>query len=161
MPPVRHPVPTHDARTSDVATPDEIVRDFCARTPGATFAVLLSAEGLVLCASDHLHPDDAERLAALAGSLGALTRSAAEVYGGGWVNVTTIDMGRDHLCLMPVDENASLLFKADEHGDHGERGELSHVLYEAARTADDLARALNDPMHTGRWRMFLGAGGRV
>ncbi|MFC7304292.1 roadblock/LC7 domain-containing protein [Streptomyces monticola] len=139
---------TSAARPVETAT--RLVTDFCARTPGAAFAVLHSTEGLVLSASDGVRTDDAERLAALAAGLGALTRSAAEAYGGGWVNATTVDMGRHHLCLIPVDARASLVFLANE------RGEPAHVMYEAARTAHELARLLDGPGQGDLCRLFLG-----
>lgn len=138
--------PVDPARTAE-----RLLADFRARTPGAALAVLVTAEGLAVARTDGLATDDAERLAALASGLGAMTRSAAEAYGGGRVSVTTVDMGHRHLCLLPVDDRLSLLFLADE------QGELSRVLYEAARTAVELTAALtSSTAGTTLGRMFLG-----
>lgn len=155
MTPPQRPRPSAPARhlpdTADRA-PDpvhQLVGDLTRRSPEVALAVLLSTEGLALSAAGEVTGDDAERLAALASSLASLTRSAANAYSGGRVDVTTVDLGRRHLCLMPVDEGTSLLFAVDGAGD------LGQVMYESARTADALADALDGFTGNDPWRMFL------
>ncbi|MFF7122238.1 roadblock/LC7 domain-containing protein [Streptomyces sp. NPDC008240] len=53
------------------------------RTPGARHALILSRDGLRLCRSPELSPDQADQLAAIAAGIQSLSRGASAGFGDG------------------------------------------------------------------------------
>ena len=60
-----------------------LVTNFVDRVPGVAHAVVVSADGLLLVASEGLPRDRADQLAAVASGLTSLTQGAARCFEGG------------------------------------------------------------------------------
>src|SRR2546421_3450537 len=65
-----------------------LVNDFAERVPGVAHAVVVSADGLLLTASNRLPLDRADQLAAVASGLVSLTQGAARCFEAGAGNAT-------------------------------------------------------------------------
>src|SRR5437763_16590871 len=69
-----------------------LVNDFAERVPGVAHAVVVSADGLLLTASNRLPLDRADQLAAVASGLVSLTQGAARCFEAGTVNETVVEI---------------------------------------------------------------------
>ncbi len=77
-----------------------LVDDFVNRVPGVAHAVVVSADGLLLTASNHLPRERADQLAAVASGLVSLTQGAARCFEAGQVVQTVVELERGILLLM-------------------------------------------------------------
>ena len=111
-----------------------LVTDFTTRVPGAAHAVVVSADGLVLAASQALPPDRADQLAAVASGLTSLARGAAQVFDGGQVAQTVVEMANGFLFLMAVSDGSCLAVLGSPNSDIG------LVVYEMTLLVDQFSR---------------------
>ncbi|RZQ61802.1 roadblock/LC7 domain-containing protein [Amycolatopsis suaedae] len=96
-----------------------LITDFVRRVPGAAHAVVVSADGLLLSASDGLPRERAEQLSAVASGLISLTQGAARCFDAGAVNQTVVEMERGYLFLMSISDGSSLAVLAAPGSDIG------------------------------------------
>ncbi|WP_019809173.1 roadblock/LC7 domain-containing protein [Saccharomonospora halophila] len=96
-----------------------LLTDFVRRVPGAAHAVVVSADGLLLAASDGLPQDRAEQLSAVASGLVSLTYGAARCFEGGEVTQTVVEMEKGYLFLMSVSDGSCLAVLAAPTADIG------------------------------------------
>lgn len=98
---------------------DFLLDDFINRVPEVSHAVAVSADGLVLAATDALPPDSRDQLAAVGSGLVSLLRGAARFFNAGRVvsNVTELDGG--FMFCMSVGSGASLLVLGTRRCDIG------------------------------------------
>ncbi|GHF43379.1 hypothetical protein FHX82_001996 [Amycolatopsis bartoniae] len=96
-----------------------LITDFVRRVPGAAHAVVVSADGLLLSASDGLPKDRADQLSAVASGLVSLTFGAARCFEAGNVNQTVVEMERGYLFLMSISDGSSLAVLASPNCDIG------------------------------------------
>jgi uncharacterized protein len=85
-----------------------LVNNFVAEVPGVTDAVVVSADGLLLIASDGLHDQRAERLAAVASGLCSLADSVSSLFGMGPSNQTIVRMKKGYLFVMTISDGSCL-----------------------------------------------------
>ena len=85
-----------------------LVTNFVDRVPGVAHAVVVSADGLLLVASEGLPRDRADQLAAVASGLTSLTQGAARCFEAGNVVQTVIEMERGFLFLMSISDGSCL-----------------------------------------------------
>ena len=85
-----------------------LIDDFVDRVAGVAHAVVVSADGLVLCATEGLPKDRAEQLAAVSSGLVSLVAGAARVFEAGTVNQTVVEMERGYLFLMSISDGSCL-----------------------------------------------------
>src|SRR5882757_3083689 len=85
-----------------------LVNDFAERVPGVAHAVVVSADGLLLTASNRLPLDRADQLAAVASGLVSLTQGAARCFEAGDVVQTVVEMDRGYLFLMSISDGSCL-----------------------------------------------------
>ncbi|WP_139320376.1 roadblock/LC7 domain-containing protein, partial [Pseudonocardia sp. Ae263_Ps1] len=76
-----------------------LVTNFAERVPGVAHAIVVSADGLLLTASDRLPRDRADQLAAVASGLVSLTQGAARCFDAGGVVQTVVEMDRGIVLL--------------------------------------------------------------
>src|SRR2546429_7350075 len=91
--------------TSTQAQPSQfgwLVNDFAERVPGVAHAVVVSADGLLLTASNRLPLDRADQLAAVASGLVSLTQGAARCFEAGAGNQTAVGMGLRLMVLVSL-----------------------------------------------------------
>src|SRR3978361_1673231 len=85
-----------------------LVTNFAERVPGVAHAIVVSADGLLLTASDRLPRDRADQLAAVASGLVSLTQGAARCFDAGGVVQTVVEMDRGIVLLMSVSDGSCL-----------------------------------------------------
>ncbi|MBB5889008.1 roadblock/LC7 domain-containing protein [Kutzneria kofuensis] len=85
-----------------------LIDDFVDRVAGVAHAVVVSADGLVLAATDGLPRDRAVQLAAVSSGLVSLAAGVARCFEAGTVNQTVVEMERGYLFLMSISDGSCL-----------------------------------------------------
>ncbi len=96
-----------------------LITDFTERVPGVAHAVIVSADGLLLTASEKLPADRADQLAAVASGLLSLTHGAARCFEAGAVTETVVEMERGRMLQMAISDGSCLTVLAAPHADLG------------------------------------------
>lgn len=96
-----------------------LVTDFANRVAGVAHAVVVSADGLLLTASERLPLDRADQLAAVASGLLSLTQGAARCFEAGSIRETVVEMERGVLLLMSISDGSCLAVLAAPKCDLG------------------------------------------
>lgn len=120
-----------------------LVDDFVNRVPGVAHAVVVSADGLLLTASNHLPRERADQLAAVASGLISLTQGAARCFEAGQVVQTVVELERGILLLMSIGDGSCLATLAAPSCDIGLVG------YEMTLLVDRVGAQLNPLPRTG------------
>src|ERR671911_2886760 len=79
-----------------------LVGNFANRTPGVAHAMVVSADGLPVAASERLDRPKADQLAAIASGLASLTQGGARCMDGGLGKPTVVEMGQGLLVVMAI-----------------------------------------------------------
>ena len=122
---------------------DWLVTDFVERVRDVAHAVVVSADGLLLVASEGLPRDRADQLAAVASGLTSLTQGAARCFEAGNVVQTVIEMERGFLFLMSISDGSSFAVLAARSCDVGQVG------YEMALLVDRVGEVLTPAPREG------------
>ncbi|MFG2446567.1 roadblock/LC7 domain-containing protein [Nocardia fluminea] len=122
---------------------DWLLDDMVARLPGVRYAVVLSADGLLLGRSAALGRDDAERFCAMAAAMHSLARGAGRQFGVGGVCQTLIELDRGALFVTAAGANACLALLAEDDAD------LAMAAYEVNRTVDRVGAHLSASARRG------------
>jgi predicted regulator of Ras-like GTPase activity (Roadblock/LC7/MglB family) len=85
-----------------------LVNNFVAQVPGITHAIVVSADGLLLIASDELPGEQAEQLAAVASGLHGLAAGSSRIFGLGTCKQTIVRMKRCRLFIMAISDGSCL-----------------------------------------------------
>jgi predicted regulator of Ras-like GTPase activity (Roadblock/LC7/MglB family) len=104
------------------------------KVPGVTEAIVLSADGLPMVASEELDRDSAERFAAVASGLIGLAYGAAGRFGGGRVNEVIVEMENAFLFVTGIGDGSALAAVAEAGSDVGLVGYEMAVFVERAGT---------------------------
>lgn len=113
-----------------------LIIDFVRRVPGAAHAVVVSADGLLIAASEGLPRERAEQLSAVASGLVSLTLGASRCFEGGTVHQTVVEMERGYLFLMSISDGSCLAVLAAPTADIGT------VAYEMTLLVDRVGQQL-------------------
>ncbi|HSV64682.1 MAG TPA: roadblock/LC7 domain-containing protein [Mycobacteriales bacterium] len=125
--------------TAGSTAPEQIgwlLDDLIARVPGLSHAVALSSDGLTLAATSALPSQRAAHLSAVTAGLSSLAQGAAEMFGGGGVLQTVVEMSAGYLLVAPIDERACLVALAQHTAD------LEQVGYEVTLLVERVGRVL-------------------
>lgn len=87
---------------------DWLVSRFVGDVSDAAHAILVSADGLLMAASDSIPREQAEHVAAVSSGLASLGVGAARLLDGGTVLQTIVEMERGYLLLMGVGDGSYL-----------------------------------------------------
>ena len=109
---------------------DWLVSNFARDVPGVSHAVLVSVDGLLIAASEQLPRDRAEQLAAVTSGLASLAAGAAQLFEGGQVLQSVVEMAGGYLLVMRVGDGSHLATLAAPHCDIGQIGYEMAVLVE-------------------------------
>ena len=109
---------------------DWLISGFTREVPGVTHAVLVSVDGLLIAASEHLPADRADQLAAVSSGLASLASGAAQLVDGGQVLQSVVEMANGYLLLMAVGDGSHLAALAAASCDIGQIGYEMAVLVE-------------------------------
>ncbi len=104
-------------RSANVEDLSWLLNDFANQVVGARHAVLLSSDGLLLAHSDELGVDLADQLAAMASSLQSLATQTGQLFDGGSVKQTLIEMDRLFLFLTKSGQGTRLAVFAEATAD--------------------------------------------
>lgn len=122
---------------------DWLLDDLVQRVTPARHAVVLSADGLLMGASDGLGRDDAEHLAAVASGFQSLARSAGRHFNGGGVRQTIVEMDDAFLFVTAAGRGACLAVLSAADSDIGV------IAYEMAMLVTRVGQYLTAPSRTG------------
>jgi uncharacterized protein len=121
---------TQPARPSHGKSLDWLVSVFAREIPGVSHAILVSADGLLVAASEHLPVERADQLAAVSSGLASLSTGAAQLFDGGEVLQSVVEMENGYLLLMRVGDGSHLAALASTSCDIGQVGYEMAVLVE-------------------------------
>lgn len=107
-----------------------LVAKFAREVAGVTHAVLVSADGLLIAASEHMPTERADQLAAVTSGLASLSTGAAQLFEGGHVMQSIVEMERGFLLLMRVGDGSNLAALAARTSDIGQIGYEMAILVE-------------------------------
>lgn len=85
-----------------------LATEFVRQTPGVAHTVVVSADGLLLAASNGLGRERGEQLAAISSGLASLTQGAARCFEAGNVMHAIVEMELGYLFLTSISEGACL-----------------------------------------------------
>ncbi|MGA5464112.1 roadblock/LC7 domain-containing protein [Mycobacterium sp. NPDC050041] len=125
---------------------DWLVSKFAREVSGVSHAVLVSADGLLMAASEHMPGERADQLAAVASGLASLATGAAQLFDGGHVLQSVVEMENGYLLLMRVGDGSNLATLATRSCDIGQIGYEMAVLVERVGTVVQSAR--RTPQHS-------------
>lgn len=129
--PGRSPYPRQRNNAEDLGW---LVGNFAERVPGIAHAVAVSADGLLMAASEGLPRDRGDQLAAIASGLVSLTNGASACLDGGIVSQTVVEMETGFLLVMSISDGSSLAVLAARHCDIGQVGYEMALLVERVGT---------------------------
>jgi hypothetical protein len=136
---------THDDRDLDW-----LLTSFAERIPGASSAVVVSSDGLVLAVSERIPRDSADQLAAVTSGLASLTAGAARCFDAGAMNQVIVDMTGGYLFVTTVSDGSALAVMCDPDCDIGLIGYEMSLL--VARIGQVLTPALRAELQAVRAR---------
>ncbi|MFC7730553.1 roadblock/LC7 domain-containing protein [Actinomadura keratinilytica] len=116
-----------------------LLDDLVKRVPHTRHAVVLSADGLLMAASQGMSQKDGEHLAAIASGLHSLANSGADRFGCGPVRQSLIEMQSALLLVTVAGDGARLAVLADEEADAG------GIAYEMAALTAKMGHHLSSP----------------
>jgi predicted regulator of Ras-like GTPase activity (Roadblock/LC7/MglB family) len=85
-----------------------LVNNFVAEVPGVTHAVVVSADGLLLIASDELSDERAQQLSAVASGARSLADSSSRLFDLGDSRQTIVRMEHGYLFVMAISDGSCL-----------------------------------------------------
>ncbi|PRW63920.1 roadblock/LC7 domain-containing protein [Actinopolyspora mortivallis] len=119
-----------------------LITDFTERVSGVAHAIVVSADGLLLTASNKLPQDRAEQLAAVASGLLSLTQGAARCFEAGAVKETIVEMDRGMMLQMSISDGSCLTVLAAPQCDMG------LIAYEMAMLVERVGRILTPELRS-------------
>jgi uncharacterized protein len=125
---------------------DWLVSRFTREVSGVSHAILVSADGLLMAASEHIPGDRADQLAAVASGLASLSSGAAKLFDGGHVLQSVVEMENGYLLLMRVGDGSNLATLAIRNCDIGQIGYEMAMLVERVGSAVQSSRRA--PQHS-------------
>lgn len=96
-----------------------LLNNLSRKVPEVVHAVVLSADGLLLAASEHLDRTSADQLAAVASGFNSLARGAGRHFGGGAVRQTIVEMEQGFLFVTAIGDGSCLTVLGTPDSDIG------------------------------------------
>jgi uncharacterized protein len=112
-----------------------LVTDFVERVPSVAHAIVVSSDGLPMAYSQGFPEDWADRISTVTSGLTSLTKGASEMFEGGQVTRTLVEMERGLLIVMAISDGSSLSVLAPADCDTGQVGYEMTMLVEQVGTA--------------------------
>ncbi|MCX4428382.1 roadblock/LC7 domain-containing protein [Streptomyces mirabilis] len=119
-----------------------LVTNFTERVPHVAHAVVISADGLLLTASDQLADDRAEQLSTIAAGAISLIQAAARCMDTGNVLRTVIQMEHGNMLMMSIRDGSCLIALAAPDC------EIGQIAYEMAVLVDQVGEMLTPELRT-------------
>lgn len=119
-----------------------LINGFTERVAGVVHAVVVSSDGLLVAASDHLPRDSADQFAAVTSGLVSVIKSAARIFDGEDIRQTVVEMGRGYLLVMSIRDGSILATLAAHDADVGVVGyEMAKLTKQAGEVLTPAVRA--------------------
>jgi predicted regulator of Ras-like GTPase activity (Roadblock/LC7/MglB family) len=128
---------------------DWLLADFVRSVPGTLHALVVSADGLRVAATDQLDPRRSDQLAAATSGLVSLANGVAQLVRLGAVNQTIVELAEGHLFLTQISVGATLAVVGDRSCDMGMVG------YEMTMLAAQVGHALTPGLRQDHLRPQL------
>ena len=119
-----------------------LVTNFTERVPNVAHAVVISADGLLLTASDQLSDDRAEQLSTIAAVAISLVQAAAHCMDTGNALRTVIQMENGNMLMMSVRDGSCLVALAAPDC------EIGQIAYEMTVLVDQVGEMLTPELRT-------------
>src|ERR1700727_3059251 len=133
------------ARSNADNSLDWLVSNFAHDVPGVAHAILVSVDGLLMAASEHLPQERADQLAAVSSGLASLANGAAQLFEGGQVLQSVVEMQNGYLLLMRVGDGSHLATLAETAFDIGQIGyEMAILVERVGGVVQSSRRAVSD-----------------
>ena len=113
---------------------DWLVSKFAREVAGVSHAILVSADGLLMAVSERMPIERADQLAAVASGLASLSTGASQLFDGGYVLQSVVEMEKGYLLLMRVGDGSNLATLATTTCDIGQIGYEMAILVERVGT---------------------------
>lgn len=127
---------------------DLLITSFIDRIPGATSAIVVTSDGLVLALSDQIARDSADQLAAVTSGLVSLTVGAASCFGTGNVRQVITEMDGGYLFVTTVSDGSALAVTSGPAADIGLIGyEMSQLVLRLGHVLTPALLAERDRSH--------------
>src|SRR5258708_31326709 len=120
----------HTPRSTQSVALEWLVSKLAREVSGRPHAVLVSADGLLMAASERMPIERADQLAAVASGLASLSTGAAQLFDGGYVLQSVVEMENGYLLLMRVGDGSNLATLATRNCDIGQIGYRMATLVE-------------------------------
>jgi len=120
-----------------------LISDFVNRVPDVAHAVVVSSDGIPVAFSDYFPADRADQLSAITSGLSSLTAGASQIFEGGAVIQTVVEMQAGVLIVMAISNGASLAVLATPDCQMGLVG------YEMTMLAERVGRVLTPDRRQG------------
>lgn len=128
--------------SSEVSQFGWLVTNFTERVPNVAHAVVISADGLLLTASDQLAAERAEQLSTIAAGAISLIQAAAHCMDTGNALRTVIQMEHGNMLMMSVRDGSCLVALAAPDC------EIGQIAYEMAVLVDQVGELLTPELRT-------------
>ncbi|MEH0423087.1 roadblock/LC7 domain-containing protein [Streptomyces sp. B21-083] len=119
-----------------------LVTNFTERVPNVAHAVVISADGLLLTASDQLADDRAEQLSTIAAGAISLVQAAARCMDTGNALRTVIQMENGNMLMMSIRDGSCLVALAAPDC------EIGQIAYEMTVLVDQVGEMLTPELRT-------------
>jgi predicted regulator of Ras-like GTPase activity (Roadblock/LC7/MglB family) len=128
-----------------------LVNNFVTEVPGVTDAVVVSADGLLLIASDGLPDERAQQLAAVASGIRSLAEGVSHLFDLGSSKQTIVRMKKGYLFVMAISDGSCLATLASLGCDMKIVAYQMTLLVESSDhvLSPQLRQELRSEMHTG------------
>jgi predicted regulator of Ras-like GTPase activity (Roadblock/LC7/MglB family) len=113
---------------------DWLVSKFAREVAGVSHAILVSADGLLMASSERMPTERADQLAAVSSGLASLSTGASQLFDGGYVLQSIVEMENGRLLLMRVGDGSNLAALATKNSDIGQIGYEMAILVERVGT---------------------------
>ena len=113
-----------------------LVNNFVAEVPGVTHAIVVSADGLLLIASDELTDEQAQQLSAVASGARSLAETSSRLFDLGGSRQTIVRMERGYLFVMAISDGSCLAVLA------GSGCDMKIVAYQMTRLVENSGHVL-------------------
>jgi uncharacterized protein len=113
-----------------------LVNNFVAEVPGVTHAIVVSADGLLLIASDELTDEQAQQLSAVASGARSLAETSSKLFDLGGSRQTIVRMERGYLFVMAISDGSCLAVLASSGCD------MKIVAYQMTRLVENSGHVL-------------------
>jgi predicted regulator of Ras-like GTPase activity (Roadblock/LC7/MglB family) len=107
-----------------------LITTFVDRIPGATSAVVVTSDGLLLALSERIERGSADQLAAVTSGLTSLTSGAARCFASGEVHQVIVEMDGGFLFVTSISDGSALAVMCDPSCDIGLIGYEMSLLVE-------------------------------